>query len=409
MRLGRFTTHAAAAGVLLTLAQAQVRAADEVAETQPPAPATAPWSLSEATGLNKLTDPLNIKVYGWVEQSYTYNFNSPHDRVNGARGFDDRSNDYRFNQLALNVERPLPDGKDFAIGGKVELMYGSDARFLHAAGLSDNQTDTVQFDPLQFYGLVRLPVGNGLTVKFGRYATSLGAEVIDAPGNALYSHGFLFNYAIPLTHVGVQLDYPINDNLSVYYGVVEGWNVFNDNNSSVSHMAGLYGKSTDKKLSYFLNVVTGPERNFENTDYRTVVDLVASYALTDQLSATFNADYGNESGAPSFSRVGNNWYGVAGYLTYTLNPQIATTLRAEYIRDETGSRLGIPDGPTNAIGLPVEAFEVTWGLDVHPLQNFTNLRVRPEIRWDHSMTSVGFDDLANRDQVTLAADVIITF
>src|SRR5690606_27804748 len=66
-----------------------------------------PWSLTGATGLDQFLDPLGIKVYGWIEQSYTYNGRSPHDRMNNGRVFDDRSNDYRLNQVALNFEREL--------------------------------------------------------------------------------------------------------------------------------------------------------------------------------------------------------------------------------------------------------------------------------------------------------------
>jgi hypothetical protein len=355
------------------------------------------WSLLEAVGLKSRFEESRLSFYGWVAQSYTFNTDSPSDRINVGRVFDDRSNDYRFNQLVVNLERTLSDGSEFDLGGKVELMYGSDARFIHQRGLADNIDDnTVQFDPVQFYGLVRAPIGNGLTVKFGKYVTMLGAEVIDAPANALFSRSFLFGYAIPFTHTGIQFDYPINDNLSVYYGLVRGWDVWQDNNSSVSHMAGVYGSLAEDKLSYLINVITGPERDHENTDYRTVFDVVLTYAATENLSLSFNADYGNESGTGG---AGNYWWGLAGYATYRFNPQLAATVRSEYFRDATGTRLGFT----------ADVFEVTGGLDIHPLRSFRNLRVRPEIRWDRAFGDTPFDGGTDRDQVTLGADVILTF
>ncbi len=109
----------------------------------------------------------------------------------------------------------LKEGKDFDFGGKVEFMFGGDTRYTHAAGLLQNTTsDQGTADParhsldlLESTARLRLPVGNGLVVKFGRFVTPLSAEVIDATGNAFYSHSFLFNYASPFTHVGVKLDY----------------------------------------------------------------------------------------------------------------------------------------------------------------------------------------------------------
>ncbi len=394
----------------LTLASALLGSVAFAAETPAPAPAAdAPETFSANDALGLKDNALGIKFYGWVEQSYTYNFDSPSDKVNVGRVFDAKDNTYRLNQVAVNFEKALKDGKDFDWGGKVELMYGSDGALIHSAGLSDGGDSglhqTYQFDPTQFYGLFRAPIGNGVTVKFGKYVTPFGAEVIDAPGNALYSRSFLFGFAIPFTHTGVQFDYAINDNVSVYYGLVQGWDVFNDTNGTLSHMAGIYGNAMDKKLTYFVNFVTGPERANENTDYRSVIDVVLTYTLTDQLSATINGDFGNESGTQVEGATGDNWYGVAGYLTYTINDQIAATLRAEYMADETGTRLAASSSGT--------VTEVTLGLDIHPLRKFMNLRLRPEVRWDHSYADHVFNgpgpDHLKKDQFTVGADLIITF
>ncbi len=364
-------------------------------------PAPVEWGMKgvEATGLKPAFDGLGLRLYGWVAQGFTFNVDSPKDRINVFRVFDDRSNDYRFNQLSVILERPLSEGNSFDVGGKVQAIYGSDSRFIHAFDLPEANSpfrdDVVQIDPTQFYGLVRLPLGNGLTVKFGKYVTTHGAEVIDAPGNALFSHSYLFGFAIPFTHTGIQFDYPITDKVNVYYGLVRGWDVFRDNNSSMSHMVGGTIKWTDR-LTTFFNLVTGPEREDENTDYRSVFDFNATYQWTDRFSTTLNVDFGNESGA---SDTGKNWWGIAGYATYRFSPQVSTTLRAEYFRDETASRLGITGDLT----------EVTLGVDIHPFKDLYNLRFRPEVRWDHAFGDQPFDRGTMHDQFTVASDVIFTF
>jgi hypothetical protein len=343
-------------------------------------------------------DNMRLKFGGWVAQSYTFNTDSPSDRLNAARVFDDRSNDYRFNQFLVYFERELSDGKDFDIGGRVELMYGSDARFIHQKGLADNIDDnTVQFDPVQFYALLRAPIGNGLTFKVGKYATTLGAEVINAPDNALFSRSYLFGYAIPFTHTGVQANYPISDNLGIYYGLVKGWDVWNDNNNALSHMIGIYGSSPDEKFSHWVNLITGPEADDNSSDYRTVLDIGLGYLWTERLSQTINIDYGIEKdAAPGGGDAG--WWGIANYFTYTFNPELASTLRFEYFRDDDGTRLGYS----------ADMYEVTFGLDIRP-EGLTNVRFRPEIRWDHAAGATPFDGGSDGDQVTLAMDIIFTF
>ncbi|MCX5661217.1 MAG: outer membrane beta-barrel protein [Planctomycetota bacterium] len=381
----------------------------------------APLSLLQdglgSAGLKKPMDDLGLKVYGWAEFGYTYNMNAANNSANSLRSFDYRDNDFTAHQAAFNIERALPEGKDFAIGGKIELMYGHDMGYIHSVGMMDNNTDYYQFDPTQFYALFRLPVGEGLTVKVGKYVTPMGVEVIDAPGNALYSHGDLFNFAIPLTHTGIQFDYALNDKIGVYYGVVFGVDQFRDTNGTLSHMAGGSIKVTDK-LTGLLNVITGPENapypsgslppNPENTDYRTVVDAIINYSVSDNLSLSLNGDIGYErfSGperANGTNGAGDWWQGVAAYATYTITPkQLATTVRVEYFRDATATRTGT--------GVAVDLFEVTAGLDIHPLKKFQNLRLRPEVRWDHAFGDEVFDaGNTKKDQVTFATDVIITY
>ena len=73
----------------------------------------------------------------------------------------------------------------------------------------------------QAFGEIALP-GN-LTLDFGKFTTTAGAEVIEANKNWLYSRSLLFN-AIPLLHTGVRANLKINDMLTVQASVVNGWN-----------------------------------------------------------------------------------------------------------------------------------------------------------------------------------------
>ena len=64
----------------------------------------------------------------------------------------------------------------------------------------------------QAFGEISLP-GN-LTLDFGKFTTTAGAEVIEANKNWLYSRSLLFN-AIPLLHTGVRANLKINDMVTV--------------------------------------------------------------------------------------------------------------------------------------------------------------------------------------------------
>lgn len=403
----RHPSRAFLSGCMVAAVGACVLPSSVLAEQAPASTEAAPEPIpflmkgADAIGIGKLMEDHRIKAYGWVEQSFTFNVASPENRTNSGRLFDDRSNDYRFNQLALNIERTFSDKNEFQIGGKVELMYGNDMRFTQVRGLTLGTDGSMmtsgtdyQFDPVQFYVTSRIPIGEySLDLKLGRYVTPFGAEVIDGPSNALFSHSYLFNYAIPFTHTGIHGDFKINDKITVYYGACFGWDVFDDQNDNITHMVGAYGNITEK-WKYAFNAITGAE-GAENDQWRTVFNFLTTYQWTEAFSSSADFVYGfGQSG----DQTDTYWWGAAAYATYRFNPQLATTLRGEFFQDRDGTRF-----------LEGNFTEVTFGVDIYPFKKFMNLRVRPEARWDASWGSKAFNGGNSNHQGTLATDVIITF
>ena len=91
----------------------------------------------------------------------------------------DRDREYQLNQAWLYFDRPTKtDGCGWDLGGRIDVVYGTDWRFGQCFGL-ENRID----DPNSFYGLI-LPqfyvevAVNDLTVKMGHFATftSSGSE-----------------------------------------------------------------------------------------------------------------------------------------------------------------------------------------------------------------------------------------
>src|SRR5207245_8553381 len=84
-------------------------------------------------------------------------------------------------------------------------MYGSDARYTHSFNLFDRVTNNRnQFDIVEANGLAHLPLltEGGVDFKVGIFPSPMSAEVIDAAGNALYSHSYIFNFGVPFKHTG---------------------------------------------------------------------------------------------------------------------------------------------------------------------------------------------------------------
>jgi hypothetical protein len=360
--------------------------------------------LFEQAGVADALDNAHINVGGHVEASWTYNFNDPDSDVNPGRIFDFEHNDPTLNQISLFVERKVdPAKKDFDIGGKVEAIWGADAGLIHANGLTDwydgPRDPENQLDLTQLYIDFAVPVGNGLLIRVGKFVTILGQEVIDPEGNSLYSHSYLFGFAIPFTHTGILASYNLTDDWSITAGITRGWEqAFEDNNSAIDFLGGVKWAAS-KDTTVILNLTAGPQRTDNNDDWRWVLDLVASHTVSDQLALAVNADFGWEEGAGTSGDTAY-WYGIAAYGGYKISPELGLNGRIEWFHDDDGARTGIPD---------INLYEVTVGLNVKPFAKDRwgqYLQIRPEIRWDISSEDV-FDDLSDDSQFTFGVDVIV--
>jgi hypothetical protein len=375
--------------------------AEAKAET-PPRPL---MSLLRRAGVGETLDEAKINVFGHVEGSWTHNFSSG-DRFVVGRAFDLENDDPTLNQLDLTIERPVvvsPDQWD--LGGRVEWIWGGDPRLMHSVGLFDyygfDDGPDNQFDLNQAYIDINVPVGKGLRVRAGKFVTLLGYEVINPTGNPLYSHSYLFGYAVPFTHTGVLGTYQATDKLAVNAGVTRGWDTaLEDNNDTLDFLGGLAYTVSDR-TSLTVNLVTGPDQPGDNGNWRSVLDLIVSHKLDDNTTVVLNGDYGYEanSGA-SVSGSDAQWYGLAGYLQRKINDSCTLNGRLEYFNDQDGARVG---------GTATSWYEATAGVALRPFPAHDlgqNLVIRPEVRFDYAEDPVFNGDY---NQFTFGIDAYFTF
>jgi hypothetical protein len=358
--------------------------------------------------LTKLVDPSDnfysstgIEISGLVEMGYTYNFNNPATRQNAFRVFDLEDNRGVFNQLDLSIERVVDYHKNtFDIGGKVELMYGEDARFIHANGIFDYQSGRDQFDPVQFYGDITLPVLGGMRLRVGKFVNLVGYESINPTADFIgfYSRSFVFGSGYPFTHLGVLATFDPVKNVTVTGGVTRGDEQgFKDMNDAVSFL-GSVNWVINKQMALYISNSTGPEQPGNNSDYRTTWDATLYYQYSDKLKFALNGYYLYDNAGSPNGHSGS-LYAFAGLASYQLCKEAALKGRIEWLHDHDGLRT--PEG--------TDLYEVTLGLDITPVTKGTfanSIIIRPELRYDFS-DSAAFN--GESQQFTAAFDVIFRF
>ncbi len=377
-----------------------------------------PWRLfPETAGGWQLT--------GWLAAGATANADSPATRINGPITFNDRSN-FQANQFYMTFGRDVErGGHGLQWGGRVDFLFGTDYFFTRAAGLELRDDGSRHWNRRgNQYGLA-LPQAYGevafgnMSLKVGHFYTIIGNETVTAPDNFFYSHAYTMQYGEPFTHTGGLITWQLNDNLVAHAGLVNGWDKFDAVTDRAAFLGGLTFTPRSEQFELTATVIYGDEDGVTGvSDHtRTLYSIVFRYHINDSWEYVLQHDNGwnNYDGTP----IDEEWYGINQYLFYSLNDCWTFGARAEWFRDDDGSRLyTVPlrngvGGPVLPGGLTSSSFagnyyNVSVGLNWTPT---ANIIVRPEMRFDWSDgTEVApYDDYTKDSQLTAAFDAILLY
>lgn len=320
------------------------------------------------------------KPYGWFQGSYT---GSTARNRNLPITFNDMANEFLLNQVWIGASKEVdPSKKEFQLGGRAEIFYGSDARFTIPRGLFDYQVrnnELYPFDIYQFYTEAFLPgVGpDGTTVRVGRFATHCSYEVTQGPAAPFLSRSYLFQ-ANPFTHTGVWAITPLTEDWTVSNGVAVGSDNFIDPTNRPTYIGQLQWKPKDGKTTVLFNtVLTDPRYDVDEAFlHYNVYNLQWIHQPCDRLTLAVDATYSHTYNVPGIGFAG--WYGAAGYASYKLTSKLTSQLRTEVFNDPTGFRTGSEGLYTG----------VTGGLAYSPCDW---LMIRPSVRYDYNGESAPFE------------------
>jgi hypothetical protein len=365
----------------------------------------APLPLFYSETMNRM----GLKFGGWIDHGVSVVANSPADRYNGVVGFNDRDGEYQMNQLWTYLEKAINPNKFTDVGGRIDFLYGTDARFAQAVdGLEANWTQEEPFYQAslpQFY--LDAAVGDW-TFRIGHFLSLIGYEDVPAPSNYFYSHSYAFLYGEPKTQTGFLAMHDIGQ-LSLAAGLHRGFDQFDDTDglNTLGYMGNVSFSTADNDFTTSFGVSATEQGPGVET---LVYSLVGICHVTERLTWVLQHDYGRSTFGRGGSRA--QWYGLNQYLLYEINCCLSAGLRVEWFTDEDGTRVaGLGQG-NQACGPYIgDFYEVTFGLNWRP---HGNILVRPEVRWDWFDTDVPglaqpFDAGESDDQFLYGCDMVFLF
>jgi hypothetical protein len=359
-------------------------------EPTPPPPAPAAVAAAPMAPAAPAAGP-KFTWGGLIDTYYMYLFN-PVDGVNSLVGtvaprqFDTNTNSatLALSAVTLNASMdPVAFQLDLGYGTVGSIINGANGVVVPSAMQSTTGTSGVQgnFIVLQAYGTITvLPQ---LTLDFGKFYTTAGAEVVPANKNWLYSRSILF-FNIPLLHTGARANFKVNDMLSLQASLVNGWN--DDPDVNAWKTVGLSASITASPMVAITATTyigkEAPQGAATETpgDLRILADVVAALTLSDKLGVNINFDYVK---AP-VNVAADYFVGVSAMARFVISDHLNVAGRGEWARGHLGD-----------VNSDIMEGTVMLGIDVGK-----NFEIRPEFRIDHNGQSLQFSNTGSTNQVT---------
>jgi len=366
------TSGAAAVPSPTTAATATVMApaspAQNTAMVTSPAPATTPAPESQ-----KITDALHGTTVNFLfDGYYEYNFNAPIGRANLLRAYDISSNAFSLNQADVVLENAPDVANEKRWGARLDLQFGQATETLQGNAANEPRPDVYR-NIFQAYGTYVAPLGSGLNIDFGKWASSLGIEGNYTKDQMNYSRALWFNF-LPFYHMGARLHYQVNSVLGLNYWIINGTNQTEPFNGYKDQFVGIVLQPS-KKFSWtsqyyrgqehpdFQYVTSGPPDlpTIQGTPFEpipnpatgrlNILDDYATWNATSKLTLAAEGDYVIErlytNSAPQHTDGG------AAYAQYQFTPKFDIAARSEYLSD----RGGLFTGATQAVKEGTLTFE----------------------------------------------------
>jgi hypothetical protein len=187
-------------------------------------PAAAPSGVASSPQASILptTLPGGATINYMLDGYYEYNFNRPPGGVNDLRAYDVLSNAFSINQADVIFALDPDVAAKRRYGVRLDLQFGQATETLQGNPANEPRPEIYR-NIFQAYGTYVVPLGRGLNVDVGKWASSLGAEGNYTKDQMNYTRSFYFYY-LPFYHAGVRTQYRINDRLALNYWLVNGTN-----------------------------------------------------------------------------------------------------------------------------------------------------------------------------------------
>jgi hypothetical protein len=273
---------------------------------------------------------------GFVDAAYLHDFNDPVNHLFRSRGTAFHVNEWDLNMAAAYVKKKASEqlrwGTELLVqGGKDEEVFGFSATAPNLAGA----------DALGHFGLANVsylaPVGTGLTLQGGIFASFIGYDSLYAKDNFNYTRPWGADFT-PYLMTGVNASYAVTEKATATAFVVNGYWHLADANHVPSSGGQLAYKATPR-VTVKETVLVGPHQaNTSLSFWRVLSDTIVE-RRGDRVIAAFEYQLSTEAvDGPGNPRAW--WMSAQLPVHWTVRGPWSVSVRPEVAWDSTGRWTG---------------------------------------------------------------------
>ena len=260
-------------------------------------------------------------------------------------------------EFRLNIAQVSLKYNDTKVHGALTLHYGDIPSVNWPANQQFVQEAYAGFSPAK-----------NLWIDAGYFLTHIGAEGL-LPKSNFFNTLALPTYYEPLYQSGIRLSYEFSPKVYGSLHLLNGYNVFADNNKNKSFGLTL-GVKPAKNLEIIYNNLVGNEiSSGSEGKTRMYNNLVFKFSPSSKVDFLLGADLAfQERSSLTDTNASATMYSGLAAIKYKITRKFSASLRGEFFNDKDGFLTGaFTDNNGKQTGLI--AYGITLGLEIRPVEN----------------------------------------
>lgn len=269
--------------------------------------------------------PQDVKIGGFIDTYYAYDFNNPklHERSYTTQPV-------RHNEFNVNLAYIDATIKREKTRGRLALQYGQSVTKNTVNEPKQGQTSGPQDAKVFQEAYVGKKLGEKTWIDGGIFLGNIGAESWISKDNYTYSRALNLDY-VPYYSAGVRLEHRLSEKESIQLQVLNGWqNMSEDNHGKAIGMQ--YKRVMSEKSTFTYNNFFGDEEQTHPAPrFRAYHNLIFNHVASADWQFIYVFDIGHQSQKTNDGV--DAWYATTFTARRVLTELDSVSFRAEWYND----------------------------------------------------------------------------